>query len=437
MQEAARPNVSLGAALNEARERYVAANPASQQQHQAACAGLPGGNTRTVLFFDPFPLTFLRGEAQHLWDADGHRYVDFLGEYTAGLFGHSQPTIRAAVDRALDDGISFGGHNRMEAELAALLVARFPSLELVRFTNSGTEANLMALATACAVTGRCKVMVIQGAYHGGVLYFSGGGSPINAPYDFITAPYNEAEETVALIEQNASELAAVIVEPMLGAGGCIPAESAFLAALRDATENCGALLIFDEVMTSRLAPGGLQEILQITPDLTTLGKYIGGGMSFGAFGGRADIMARFDPRQPDAFPHAGTFNNNVLTMSAGLAAMGQVYTPDAVAALNARGDRLRERLNSLARQQGVALQFTGRGSMIGVHFARGDIRSPDDAARGNADLKELLFFDLLARDFYVARRGMIILSLPITDADCDSLVEAVADFLAERRTLLA
>ena len=437
MSQAALTNTSLSSALSEARERYVANHPESRAQHTAACNSLPGGNTRTVLFFDPFPLTFVRGEGQYLWDADGRRYTDFLGEYTAGLFGHSDPTIRAAIDAALDGGLSFGGHNRMEAALSALLVARFPSLELLRFTNSGTEANMMALVTARAVTGRGKVLVIDGGYHGGVLTFGGGGSPINAPFDFVPAPYNDSEATVALIERHGPDLAAAILEPMIGAGGCIPAEPGYLQAIRAATRAQGTILIFDEVMTSRLAPGGLQEALGIAPDMTTLGKYIGGGMSFGAFGGRADIMRRFDPRDADAFPHAGTFNNNVLTMSAGLAAMGQVFPPEAVAPFNARGDSLRERLNALAREQGAPMQATGRGSMMTLHFLEGAIRSPADAARGNAELRELLFFDLLARGFYTARRGMINLSLPIADADCDALVEAVADFLVERRSLLS
>ena len=430
------PNISIDAALAEAREHYVATHAACQAQYETACADLPGGNTRTVLFFEPFPLTFVRGEGQYLWDADGQRYIDFLGEYTAGLFGHSHPAIRAAIDAALDNGISFGGHNRMEAALAAMLTARVPSLDLVRFTNSGTEANLMALATACAVTGRSKVLVIDGGYHGGVLYFSGGGSPINAPFDFVLGTYNDIDQTCGLIDEHGPELAAVILEPMMGAGGCIPADQAYLEAIRDATRRHGTVLIFDEVMTSRLAPGGLQETTGVTPDMTTLGKYIAGGMSFGAFGGRADLMARFDPRSADAFPHAGTFNNNVLSMSAGIAAMGAVYTPDVVADFNARGDALRARLNGLAAHHGAAVQVTGRGSMMTVHFKTGPIRNPADAAAGNADLRELFFFDLLARGLYTARRGMIILSLPITDADCDALVEAVEDFLTTRRPLL-
>ena len=281
---------------------------------------------------------------------DGHAYIDFLGEFTAGIYGHSHPAIRAAIVGALDRGLNLAGHTAMEAELARLVCDRFPSVELVRFTNSGTEANLMAIALAIAATGRRKIMVFSGAYHGGLLTFPGGRSPVNVPHDFVVAPYNDADGAVRLITD---ELAAILVEPMMGSAGCIPGDPAFLAALREGASRVGALLIFDEVMTSRLAPGGRQQSLGIAPDLTTLGKYVGGGMSFGAFGGRRDLMARFDPRAPNALPHAGTFNNNVLTMAAGVAGLTEAYTPEAAIALNARGDALRERLNALCRASGA------------------------------------------------------------------------------------
>ena len=436
MDQAARPNADLASALHEAEAQYEARHPRSFAQHREAALAMPGGNTRTVLHYAPFPLTMARGQGAYLWDLDGHRYADFLGEFTAGLYGHSHPVIRAALEAALDGGISFGAQNALEARFAQAVVARFPSIELVRFTNSGTEANLLALCTARAVTGREKILVFQGGYHGGVLYFREAGAPTNAPFEFVRAPYNDIAGSAALIERHRGELAAILIEPMLGSGGCIPADVEFLQALRDAASRTGALLIFDEVMTSRLAPGGLQQAHGILPDLTTLGKYLGGGMSFGAFGGRADIMARFDPRRPDAFPHAGTFNNNVLTMSAGLAGLTQIYTAEAAQALNARGDALRARLNAATRDRGLAMQFTGRGSMLQVHMRGGAIRSAEDAARGNPALRDLLFFDLLARGNWLAKRGMLALSLAISDQDCDGLVAAVEEFVATRGSLL-
>jgi glutamate-1-semialdehyde 2,1-aminomutase len=437
MSETMLPNAAIDPALAEAREAYIARNPKSLARAVEATGVMPGGNTRTVLHYDPFPLGFARGQGCRLWDLDGAEYVDFLGEYTAGLYGHSHPVIRAAIDAALDGGINLGGVTVTEARFARAVCTRFPSIERVRFTNSGTEANLLAISLARHFTRRPKVMVMHGGYHGGVFTFTGSGSPINAPFEYVFAPYNDTAATVALIDRHGPELAVVALEPMMGGGGCIAAEPAFLHALRAATTRVGALLLFDEVMTSRLSPGGLQAVHGITPDLTTLGKYIGGGMSFGAFGGRAEIIDLFDPRRPDALPHAGTFNNNVLTMHAGLAGLTQVYTPQAADALNARGDALRRRLNALCEAADAPMQFTGIGSMLAVHMTRGPIRSPADAARSDAKLKELFFFDMLAHGIWLARRGMMALSLPIGDAECDRLAEAVGEFLQTRASLLA
>src|SRR5712672_1607279 len=376
-------NIDIKAALAEAEELYRARNPQSLDQHREACTAMPGGNTRSAIHVDPFPLTIVRGEGARLWDIDGHEYADFLSEFTAGLYGHSHPLIRRALDQALDSGVNFGAHGPAEARFAAAICARFPSIELVRFTNSGSEANLMAVSAAVAVTGHAKILVFAGGYHGGVFYFRGHGSALNAPFDFLLGPYNDLEAVEALVQPHRAELAAILIEPMQGTTGCILAERSFLAGLRSLASETGALLIFDEVMTSRLAPGGLQEVHGILPDLTTLGKYVGGGMSFGAFGGAARIMEWFDPRRADGFQHAGTFNNNVLTMNAGHVGLTEIYPPERARALNQFGDGLRERLNATVRRRGLAMQFTGIGSMIGVHMTDRPLRSAADAAKGH------------------------------------------------------
>jgi glutamate-1-semialdehyde 2,1-aminomutase len=430
-------NIDIEAALAEAKELYRGRNPKSLAQHRQACGAMPGGNTRSAIHVDPFPLTMARGEGARLWDIDGHEYVDFLSEFTAGIYGHSHPRIREAIDAALDGGLNFGAHNALEARFAAAICARFPSIELVRFTNSGTEANLMAVSAARATTGGQKILVFAGGYHGGVFYFRGHGSPLNAPFEYLLGRYNDFAAVEALVRPHRAELAAILVEPMQGTTGCIPAERGFLAGLRALADDTGALLIFDEVMTSRLAPGGLQEAHGILPDLTTLGKYVGGGMSFGAFGGRADVMERFDPRRPDAFQHAGTFNNNTLTMSAGLVGLTEIYTPERARALNAFGDRLRERLNGIARQHGLAMQFTGLGSMLAVHMTDGPIRSQEDTERGNAALRDLFYFDLLARGIWFAKRGMFALSIALDEEDGDKLVDAVEEFAQTRAPIFA
>lgn len=427
---------AVSLALAEAIAAYTARNQKSLESFSSATSVMPGGNTRSVLYYAPFPLSIARGEGCRLWDVDGHDYVDFLGEFTAGIYGHSDPRIRAAIDSALDRGINLSGHNLLEAELARIVCDRFPSIDLVRFTNSGTEANLMALAAATVFTGRRKILVFDGAYHGGVLTFTRGASPVNVPHEFVLSTYNDVDRTLRLIEAHAKELAAVLVEPMLGAGGCIPADTEFLLALRRATLDAGALLIFDEVMTSRLAPGGRQQTVGIVPDLTTLGKYLGGGMSFGAFGGRSNVMQLFDPRRPGALPHAGTFNNNVVTMAAGIAGLASVFTPAAAQALNERGERLRTRLNSLCRERGARFQFTGIGSLMSAHATAQPIRNPSDATSGTPGVKDLFFFDMLGRGVYLARRGFIALSLPVGEAEIDRLIEAVRDFLEARRDLV-
>src|SRR5262249_12091334 len=205
-----------------------------------------------------------------------------------------------------------------------------------------------------------QILVFQGGYHGAVLSFVRGRSATNVPHDFIVSTYNDVAGTQRLIETHGDELAAILVEPMLGSGGCIPGYRRFLETLLHASSACGAVLIFDEVMTSRLSAGGLQQALGISADLTTLGKYLGGGLSFGAFGGRHDIMEQFDPRRPNALPHAGTFNNNIVTMSAGVAGVTNVFTPAAPAALNARGGALRRTLDPPRHRRRP--QFPGVGS---------------------------------------------------------------------------
>lgn len=437
MSTAASRNLDLETAQGEAQREFIAANPKSAEQYEIACRSLPGGNLRSHMFHAPFPLTMTHGEGVYLWDLDGHRYVDYLSEFGAGLFGHTDPSIAAALKEAIDSGIVMGAPGELEAKFGAVLCERFPSIERVRFGNSGTEANLFAFAAARAHTDREKIMVFNGAYHGSSFNFAKGASPLNAPFDYVVARYNDTEGTLALIEENADDLAAVVVEPMQGAGGSIPAEREFLEALREATRKHGIVFIFDEVITSRMSPGGLQEVLGIMPDMTTLGKYVGGGSSFGAFGGSLEIMRRFDPREPDAYYHAGTFNNDRMTMAAGYTAMAEVYTPEVVSAFNERGERLRGRIAETIDKHGAPLQVTGIGAVMALHFTDRPLRSVEDVEHGNALARSLWHFDMLAHGQYVASRGGLMLSLPLGDAEFDGFVVAIDDFLALRGPLLA
>jgi glutamate-1-semialdehyde 2,1-aminomutase len=423
-----RATADLAARLVEAEARYVAANPESRRLHEERARFMPGGNTRTTIHQPPFPLTIVHGEDARLTDADGHEYVDLLGEYTAGLYGHSNAVIVDAIRRALEDGFVLGAPNRYETALAEAICTRFPSIELVRFCNSGTEANLLALSLCRAVTGRSGVLVFAGAYHGGILLFAHGISPLNPPFEWAIGDYNDATGAARLVEEHAHELAAVIVEPLQGAAGVIPGDPAFLATLRDATAAHGVLLVFDEVMTARLSRGGMQQLLGIEPDLTTLAKFVGGGLSFGALGGRGDLMRRFDPSRPDALQHGGTFNNDVLTMAAGAAGLTQVLTDAEIGRLNDLGNRLRDRLNAFSAERDLAFRATGYGSLVGLHFTPGPVRNEGDVPE-SAGLRALLHLHMLERGFSYGRRGFIALSLPMDEADVDGFAEAVEGFL--------
>ena len=420
-------------ALQEAHERYRARNPKSFAHHTEAAKVMPGGNTRTVLFSDPFPITLVSGEGCRVTSLDGQEYLDVLGEFTAGLYGHSDPVLRQAAIEAMDSGWVRGGHIPQEEELARLVCSRFPSIEQIRFTNSGTEANLYAFSMARAISGKNKIMVFEGAYHGGVFMFGTASSPLTAPFDFVRAPYNDWPGTEALLAEHADDLACVVIEPMQGSGGCIPAAPEFLKALREWTKTHGVTLIFDEVMTSRMSGGGLQHIHGITPDLTTLGKYIGGGFSIGAFGGRKDLMQVFDPSHPGYFAHAGTFNNNVFTMTVGAAGLGKVYTAERAQAFTEQGETLRTRLNAIAATASFPMQFTGVGTLMTVHMCAGEIRSIRDLQASNAALRDLFYFDMLEQGVWPARRGMFSLSLPMGEKEFAELEAAVGNFVDSRR----
>ena len=429
-------NMSLDEALADATSRFIEKNPRSMERHKAACDSLPGGNTRSILHYAPAPLAINMADGCMIEDLDGHRYVDFLGEYSAGLYGHTNERIRDAVTTALQFGTALGGPNNYEAKLAQAIVDRFPGIDLVRFCNSGSEANLMALSVARAVTGRNRIVAFRGAYHGGFLMLDGAHGQLNAPYPIDLADFNDVDSAAATIRAVGGDLAAVILEPMIGAGGSIPATPDFLNDVADEARAAGALLIFDEVVTSRLSAGGLQSVTGVTPDLTTLGKYLGGGLTFGAFGGKRDIMDRFDPSRDDCFYHAGTFNNNVLTMAAGYTGLSEIYTKRTAHALNAAGDDLRRRLNVCFKRVGLKAQMTGLGSIMTLHFTSDAITKPQDTAALDPRLKKLFHLNMLERGQYLSPRGMVTLSLPMGHPEYDGLVRAVECFCTDYEPLL-
>ena len=427
---------TLHHAIEEARSRYAVANPRSHAADEDAARYLPGGNTRTVLHYDPFPLTMVAGDGAELTDLDGHRYIDFVGEYSAALFGHSNDVIKSAIREALDGGVTMGAPTRYERELAGLLCERYPALEQVRFCNSGTEANLMALSAARVVSGRDKLLAFNDAYHGGVIKFMGGGCALNVPFDFVLADYNDIDGTANLIDQVGGQLAAVIVEPILGAGGNIQGNRQFLEMLRQKTTESGTFLIFDEVKTARLGPAGVQGMVGIKPDLTTMGKFIGGGLPTGAFGGSAELMGHFNPKRKGALAHAGTFNNNVCSMAAGCAALSQVYTPQRAAEFLDWSEAFRLSLNDMFAAKDVPMYANGMGSMIAIHFSRKPTKRPADISAGCQSLRPLLHMELLLDGMLVCSRGDVFLSLPMDDSHLSQAHRSLEKFADQYKPLI-
>ncbi len=426
----------IESALASLRETYANSRPTSGELFGRAAGFLPGSNTRSVLHFNPHPLYMTSGSDATVEDVDGNRYVDMVGEFSAGLYGHSDPVITNAIRSALDDGVVLAAPTGLEIELASLIAARFPSMERLRFCNSGTEANILALVTAIATTGRKRVLAFRGSYHGGVLAYPAEGNPLNIPLDVTLADFNDVEGTEMIIREASNDLAAIIVEPILGAAGNIPGTREFIAMLRRASQEAGALLIFDEVKTSRCGRGGMQGRFGIAPDLTTLGKYIGGGLACGAFGGRADIMARFDPAAPGGLKHAGTFNNNVCVMAAGVAGLSHVFTPERADEFLAETDAFRVKLNELCAERGAAMQFSGLGSIFTLHFTDRAIARPADIPGQSRSLSQLFHMFALLRGVLVASRGDFFISLPTSAVQLETLREIVADFIQTYQHLI-
>jgi len=423
----------------EATYRSRTAN--SHELFARAGALMPGGDTRSALYFAPYPTFVERGSGCRLRDVDGNDYLDFLNNYTSLVHGHAHPVIIKAIVDQIERGSAFASPTEGQIRLAELLKFRIPSLERVRFCNSGTEATLMAIRAAKAFTGRNKILKLDGGYHGmhdaaviGTPTTSNTQIPAHdlglfrgIAGDVVSTPANDIPNAAALFEQYGDDLAAVIVEPVMGGAGIIALEPEFLNLLRENTRSHGTLLIFDEVITFRLAYGGGQELYALQPDLTCLGKTIGGGLPVGAFGGRTDVMSQFDPAQ-GRLPHSGTFNGNAATMAAGIAAL-ELLTKEAIDHINRLGERLRVGLQDTMRASGIEAQITGTGSLIGVHFTKEPIRSYRDALRAPRQILSLLHLSLMNRGMFIAPRGFLCTSTVMSEFEVDTLLSAFGDIL--------
>jgi glutamate-1-semialdehyde 2,1-aminomutase len=349
--------------------------------------------------------------------------------------------IRSSAKPCILPSTTLGGVNRYEGRLAKLFCSRFANIEKIRFSNSGTEANLTALALVKSYTQRNTILVFQGGYHGGLASFGKDSkitaNTMNAPHKFVVAPYNDIDALTAIVEEHESDLACIFLELMQGSSGCLPADIEFVKATRRLATETGAVLMFDEVMTSRMSTGGLQELMGVVPDMTTLGKYFGGGgQNFGAFGGSAEIMGMLEPGHPRGVYHSGTYNNNATTMAAGCAVLEEVWNEEAATNLYAMGEWLQNELRRVSKEAGSILRVTGVGSLLTLHFSMKEIRVASDVRGSLVELKELFFFDMLSKGFFLAQRGMIALMTVTTKAELETFVDAVKEFLEERKDLL-
>ncbi|MDQ2672180.1 MAG: aspartate aminotransferase family protein [Actinomycetota bacterium] len=411
--------------------RYSIRTERSREIAERLERSIPGGNTRSLAYFPPYPLVISSGSGCRIWDADGNEFVDLLNNYTASVHGHAVPAVNEAMGEQAVLGTVFPAPGRLQAELAERIVGRVASVEKVRFANSGTEAVMMAVRGARAFTGREKIVKAEGGYNG-----MWEQVPISWPQDHYRAAmpegvrelvrmvdYNDVGQLEAAMREEGEEVAAIILEPVMGTGVFTGTPEYFAAARRLADEH-GALLICDEVITLRLNLGGFQEVLGVRPDLTTMGKIIGGGLPVGAFGGRADVMEVFDPRGRDHLHHSGTFNGNLITMAAGCVTL-DLLTHSEIERINALGERLAEGLRrSLAERPDLHGVVNNCGSLVHVNFeTEGEVRRFSDL-RLDSPVAAAFHLAALEEGVYFGPRGFMNTSTAMDELVVDAALEA-------------
>jgi glutamate-1-semialdehyde 2,1-aminomutase len=443
-------NTREAASLSQEEQLYRSLTPTSYEYFLEGRKYLPGADSRSPLFYSPYPVVLEEGRGCWLFDVDSNKLLDFTGNHTSLILGYKHPRVLNAVRRQLEKGTAFPGVTLPQLRLARLLCERVPSFEQVRFTNSGTEAAMNAIRAARAFTGRHKIAKIEGGYNGSwddvmvSTHPSGEQSgdvlrPVAAPASLglipdsidnvLVLPFNEVEAAARLLEQQGKHLAAVIVEPVLGSAGMIPAEQGYLDMLREVTEQLGILLVFDEVVSFRIAYGGAQEYYGVSPDLTCLGKAVGGGFPLGVFGGRSDIMAMFDPsRSRPQIPHPGSYNANPISLVAGATTL-ELFTDEVVQLLNLRGETLRRRIRMAFEDAGVPAQVTGFGSLFAIHLTSQLVKSYRDTMRADANLRHRIFLSLFKEGVLIDPRGVGCISAAIGEAEIDRFVDALRTVL--------
>ena len=415
---------------------YADARPNSRRLHTEACKYMPGGDTRTATVFLPFPNFIKYGDGAYMYDEDGFKLLDFQNNYTSLIHGHAHPETVEAVRKQIAKGSAYTAPFEKQIELSEILTQRFPSVDMIRYTNSGTEANMHALRIARAYTGKAKIIKTEGGYHGTTDVFEASVDPNikkagtldqikvipesrgvseNALKDVLVVPFNDIERTRKMIEEHHRETACIIIEPIMGSAGQITPDLEYLTFLREITTQYHIVLIFDEVVTGRLSLGGAQKFYGVTPDLTTMGKIIGGGTPVGAFGGKHEIMQMYDPREKKMY-HSGTFNGNAVTMAAGLAAM-KAYNQEAVDYVNGLGTLFKEGVLKIYDKLGLNMKISGAGSIYNILFTNKDVKNYRDVASAHEELNKVLYMSLLTKGVFDAERGMFCMSTAMTKED--------------------
>ena len=437
-------------ALQNEISTYTAANPQSKALHDRAAKFMPGGDTRNSIFWKPFPTYVTHADGTKLTDADGNVRTDFVNNMTTLILGHRHPSVLKAVREQVEHGFSYPAPTPPVVRWAEILCERVPSVDKVRFVNSGTEGTLNAIRAARAFSGKTLLAKCEGAYHGNhdaiqisvtppldragdaespvpVVQFPG----INpgAADDIVIMPYNNIDAAEKVIRKHADRLAAVLVEPINGQCGMVPARPEFLEGLRRVTQELGIVLIFDEVISFRAARGGAQEWYGVTPDLTCFGKVIGGGMPVGAFGGREDIMALWDPgRGGDFVQHAGTFNGNPITAAAGIATLEQL-TPEVYVELERKGELLRDRVREMIAELEVPMGVTGAASLFALQFTTEPVTDYRTYATNDREMLQTVFTGMLNEGFLMSNRCAGNVSAVHTDEEIKAFVEALRKVL--------
>ena len=421
----------------------------SRTLFQSALGLIPGGVNSPVRAFQAVggdPIFLARGKGSHVWDVDGREYLDLVGSWGPLILGHARDEVLVELGEAMKSGTSFGAPTEAEVEMARLIVDAVPSIAKVRMVNSGTEATLSAIRLARAATKRDLLVMAEGCYHGHVdsLLVSAGsgvatlsipgtpGIPREVAAQTLVVPYNHANALKRVFEQRGGEIAALILEPVAGNMGVVPPAGGYLDAARDVTRRSGSLLIFDEVITGfRVAYGGAQSLLKIDPDLTTLGKIIGGGLPVGAYGGRADLMDHVAPAGP--VYQAGTLSGNPLAMRAGLATLRLLKQLDPYARLEGLGRRLADGFSSAARDAGIPLTVNRFGSLVTPFFATGPITDFASASRSDTGRYAAFFRNMLGRGIYLppSQFEAFFLSEAHSEADVDQAVAAAREAFRE------